>query len=162
MKGQVSHITYKVIISKDSNDNWRKVRMKPVKAVVKSMTVSRNVTEVYNYFKNMKNLEVGGQITSLQKSNDDDWWTFDHAVAGKSKIKLVNSIEKYGMLDHQFVGGGLTWDVYVRVVPNKEGSTTTWIFVKPDGLTDIQFEEQLKNYDSEIEKWKSALESIST
>jgi len=39
---------------------------------------------------------------------------------------------------------------------------TTWLFVKPDSLTDIQFEEQLKNYDSEIEKWKSALESIST
>jgi hypothetical protein len=36
------------------------------------------------------------------------------------------------------------------------------VFVKPDGLTDIQFEEQLKNHDSEIEKWKSALESIST
>jgi hypothetical protein len=136
--------------------------MKPVKAVVKSMTVNRNVTEVYNYFENMKNLEVGGQITSLQKSNDNDWWTFDHAIAGKSKMKLVSSIEKYGILDHQFVGGGLTWDVYVRVVPNKEGSTITWLFVKPDGLTDIQFEEQLKNYDSEIEKWRSALESIST
>jgi hypothetical protein len=40
--------------------------MKPVKAVVKSMTVSRNVTEVYNYFEIMKNLEVGGQITSCK------------------------------------------------------------------------------------------------
>ena len=109
----------------------------------------------------MKNLEVGGQISSLQKSNDD-WWTFNHAIAGKSKMKLVNSIKKYGILDHQFVGGTLTWDVYVRMVPNKEGSTTTWIFVKPDGLNDIQFEEQMKNFDSEIEKWKSALEAVPT
>jgi hypothetical protein len=119
MKGQLSYTQYKITISKNNNDNWQKVIMKPVKAIVKSMTESRNVTEVYNYFENMKNLEVGGQITSLQKSNNDGWWTFDHAIAGKSKINLVNSIEKYGILDHQFLGGGLTWDVYVRVVPNK-------------------------------------------
>jgi hypothetical protein len=92
--------------------------MKSVKAIVKSITVSRNVNEVYSFFENMKNLEVGGQISSLQKSNDDDWWTFNHAIAGKSKMKLVNSIKKYGILDHQFVGGALTWDVYVRMVPN--------------------------------------------
>jgi len=47
------------------------------------------------------------------------------------------------------VGGGLTWNVYVRTVPNKEGSTTTWAFVKPDGLTDTLFEEQMINFDTE-------------
>jgi len=56
------------------------------------------------------------------------------------------------------VGGGLTWNVYVRTVP-KKGSTTTWIFVKPDGLTDTLFEEQMINFDTEIDKWKSALEN---
>jgi hypothetical protein len=45
--------------------------MKPVKAVVKSMTVNRNVTEVYNYFEHEKP-GSRGQITSLQKSNDND------------------------------------------------------------------------------------------
>jgi len=38
----------KITISKNIKDNCQKVIMKPVKAVVKSITVSRNVTEVYN------------------------------------------------------------------------------------------------------------------
>lgn len=37
----------------------------------------------------------------------------------ESPRKLVNSIEKFGMLDHQFVGSVPTWAVYVRMVPNK-------------------------------------------
>lgn len=53
----------------------------------------------------------------------------------------------------------MTWNVYVRTVPNKEGSTTTWVFVKPDGLTDTLFEEQMINFDTEIDKWKSALQN---
>ena len=132
--------------------------MKPVKVIVKIMTVTRNANDVYRFFENMKSLEVGGEISALQESSDG-WWTFDHAIAGKSRMKHINSVEKYWILDHIFVGGGLTWNVYARTVPNKEGSTTTWIFVKPDGLTDIQFEEQMKNFDSEIDKWKSALEN---
>jgi hypothetical protein len=132
--------------------------MKPVKVVVKMMTVTRNPNEVYSFFENMKSLEVGGEINALQESSDG-WWTFDHATAGKSRMKHINSVEKYLILDHIFVGGGLTWIVCARTVPNNEGSTATWIFVKPDGLTDIQFEEQLKNFDSEIDKWKSALEN---
>ena len=77
---------------------------------------------------------VGGHlITQLQESQ---WWG-------------TNSAEKYGILNHIFVGGGLTWNVYVRTVPNKEGSTTTWVFAKPDGLTDTLFEEQMINFDTE-------------
>ena len=56
-------------------------------------------------------------------------------------------------------GRRIDMDVYVRTVPNKEGSTTTWVFVKPDGLTDTLFEEQIINFDSEINKRKSALEN---
>jgi hypothetical protein len=55
--------------------------------------------------------------------------------------------------------GGLTLECIIRTVPNKEGSTTTWVFVKPDGLTDTLFEEQMTKFDSEIDKWKSALEN---
>ena len=35
-------------------------------------------------------------------------------------------------LDHIFVGGGLEWNIYMRVVPNVEGSTTTWTSMRPD------------------------------
>jgi hypothetical protein len=44
------------------------------------------------------------------------------------------------------------------VHPNGNGSTITWTFIKPDGLSDEQFKEQLKNFDSEIDAWRKALE----
>ncbi|MFY9872384.1 MAG: hypothetical protein WAK17_21955 [Candidatus Nitrosopolaris sp.] len=39
------------------------------------------------------------------------------------------------------------WHVFVRIIPNEDGSTVTWTFVKPDG-----------NFDSETSNWKSTLE----
>lgn len=71
-----------------------------------------------------------------------------------SFIDLAN----FGILDHEFVGGGLEWKVYVRVIPIEEGSTTTWTFIKPDGLTDEQFQEQLKGFDVEVNNWQKYLE----
>jgi hypothetical protein len=52
----------------------------------------------------------------------------------------------------------IEWNVYVRVLPNGNGSTITWTFIKPDGLSDEQFKEQLKSFDSEIDAWRKALE----
>ena len=68
-------------------------------------------------------------------------------------------MQELGIIDHVFAGIGLIWQVYVRIVPNHHGSTVTWTFVKPDGLNDKQFEEQLTVFDIEIEGWKKALES---
>ena len=47
---------------------------------------------------------LSGAIKSLIK-NEDGWWTFDHNVAGKSKMNL-NDVPQYGILDHIFMGGG--------------------------------------------------------
>ena len=51
-------------------------------------------------------------------------------VAGKGKMK-VTPVSEFGILDHEFEGADLKWKVYVRVVPNEEGSTTTWTFMRP-------------------------------
>jgi hypothetical protein len=77
--------------------------------------------------------------------NDIEWLCF-----------LIN--EMFKILDHIFQGAGLEWTVYVRVLPNGNGSTITWTFIKPDGLGDEQFKEQLKSFDSEIDAWRRALE----
>ncbi len=68
------------------------------------------------------------------------------------------SVPEFGILDHIFVGRRLEWHVFVRIIPNEDGSTVTWTFIKPDGLSEDQFEEQLANFDTEISNWKSALE----
>jgi hypothetical protein len=130
--------------------------MAPRKVIVKVLTVNKPAKQVFEFFSDVKNMEIGGAIKSVTKS-DDDWWEFNHTVAGKGKMK-VTPVPNLGILDHEFVGAGLEWNVYVRVVPNEEGSTTTWTFMRPDGLTDEQFQEQLKGFDEEVNKWQKHLD----
>ncbi|HXV45388.1 MAG TPA: hypothetical protein VD736_01815 [Nitrososphaera sp.] len=128
------------------------------KVVVKTMTVNRSVDDVFDFFEEVKkNMEVGGAAKSVVKGSDG-WWMFDHVVAGRAKIKHV-PFRQAGVLVHIFIGGGLEWKVYVRIVPNQGGSTVIWTFVRPDGLIDEQFEDQLNTgFDHEIALWKDALE----
>jgi hypothetical protein len=105
----------------------------PKPVIVKTMTVNKKTDIVHNFFDNMKYMDMGGAIRpgSLRKGNDG-WWTFYHNIAGESRMKHISD-PKFGILDHTFIGGGLEWHVFVRIIPNEDGSTVTWTFVKPDG-----------------------------
>jgi hypothetical protein len=132
----------------------------PRKVIVKTMTVSRSTDTVFEFFKNVKNMESGGILKDIIKGEEDGWWKF-RTPAGEAKLKLDRVKQELGIMDHVFVGNGLVWQVYVRIVPNQHGSTASWTFIRPDGLDDKQFEEQLAVFDTEIEGWKKTLESIS-
>jgi hypothetical protein len=123
------------------------------------MTVtSRNPEEVFDFFADVKkSMKVGEAAKSVTKQADG-WWTFDHVVAGRSKMKHISAMRDAGVLDHVFVGGGLEWQVYVRIVPNQLGATVAWMFMRPDGLDDEEFERQLGGFDREIVLWRNALE----
>ena len=127
----------------------------PRKVIVKIMTVSRSADTVFEFFKNIKNMESGGILKDITKENG--WWKFN-TPTGEAKLKLDRVEQELGVIDHVFVGSGLVWQVYIRIVPNQQGSTASWTFIRPDGLDDKQFEEQLAVFDIEIEGWKKALE----
>ena len=109
----------------------------PKPVIVKTMTVNKKTGIVHNFFDNMKYMETGGAIRpgSLTKGNDV-WWTFYHNIAGGSRMKYISD-PKFGILDHIFIGGGLEWHVFVRIIPNEDGSTVTWTFIKPGLATTI-------------------------
>jgi len=127
----------------------------PRKVIVKTLVTKRNLTDTFDFFDNVKNWETGGALKSINKGNNG-WWSVDTPL-GNSKVK-PRSNKQFGILDHDFIGGGLSWTVFVRVTPNESGSTVTWTFVCPANMSEDQFEEQLKNFDHEINGWKKALE----
>jgi hypothetical protein len=128
----------------------------PRKVIVKTMNVNRSTDTVFEFFENLKNVESGGIFKDITRG-EDGWWEFN-TPTGEAKLKIDRAVRELGILDHVFVGNGLVWQVYVRIVPNQHGSTTSWTFIRPDGLDDKQFEEQLAAFDIETEGWKKALE----
>ncbi|HEX6562547.1 MAG TPA: hypothetical protein VF016_11030 [Nitrososphaera sp.] len=129
----------------------------PRKVIIKMLTTIKSAQEAFVYFEDMKNMEAGGAIKLLVKTGDGEWWSGDTPV-GEARIRHTLVSKEHGILDHVFAGQGLTWDVYVRVMPNKSGATVSWTFVRPEGMTDVQFEEQLEAFDVEIANWKRDLE----
>lgn len=128
----------------------------PRKIITKTMTVIKNYKEVFDFFENVKNWETGGALRSISKGNDG-WWSFQ-TPSGNAKVK-IHSNREFGILDHDFIGGGITWNVHARIVPNGKGSTISWTFICPENMSEEEFEEQLKNFDMEIINWKKALGS---
>src|SRR5215831_6376519 len=101
--------------------------------IIQAITVKQKEEIVHNFFDNMKYMEMGCAIRpgSLTKGNDG-WWTFYHNIAG-SRMKHISD-PKFGILDHVFIGGGLEWHVFVRIIPNEDGSTVTWTFIKAEDM----------------------------
>ena len=128
----------------------------PRSVIVKTLLTKKDTKNTFEFFKNLKNWESGGALKNIRK--EDGWWHADTPF-GQAKIRLRED-ERFGILDHDFVGGGGSWTVFCRVTPNESGSTVTWTFIRPEPMTQAQFEEQLKNFDVEMQGWKKALESI--
>ncbi|MDN5866828.1 MAG: hypothetical protein L0H55_05445 [Candidatus Nitrosocosmicus sp.] len=135
------------------------IETEPQKTIVKIMVSEESNDKVFDFFEDAKNLEIGGAISNVVKEMDE-WYSFNHKVAGNARLKISSKNRELGILDHLFEGGGLSWTVYVRIINNGYGSTTSWTFLKPNGLADKQFEEQLKGFDVEIENWNKHLSSI--
>ena len=130
---------------------------KPRKIIVKAMTVNRSPGDVFEFFENVKNWESGGALNSIAQE-DGEWWTFQTPV-GPGRLRLRPNKDLL-TLDHDFVAGGVSWDVHSRVIPNAKGSSVTWTFICPENLSDEQFREQLNsNFEMEIRGWRKALEN---
>ena len=128
----------------------------PRSIIVKTMITTKDVKTTFNFFTNLKNWESGGALKNIRKSNED-WWLCDSPF-GEAKFRL-RSNEQFGILDNDFIGSGGEWTVFSRVIPNESGSTVSWLFIRPEAMTQEQFEGQLKNFDNEIKGWQKALES---
>ena len=128
----------------------------PGSVIAKTMVVDESPNKVLEFFLNPPNWEHGGALENIHQI-DKEWWGADTPF-GLAKLRL-RPLKEFGIFDHDFVGGGGEWTVFCRVTPNGRGSTTSWLFIKPDGMPHEQFESQLKNFDKEMDGWKKAIEA---
>ncbi len=75
------------------------------------------------------------------KMTSDGWWSFS-TPRGNAKLKF-NENKSLGILDHMFIDKESKWDVSMRIVSSGDESEVIITLIKPDELTDEQFNERM-------------------
>ena len=102
-------------------------------------------------------LQVPPKMMPDAKLNDDGWWMFT-GPHGKSRLKF-NENKSLGILDHQYIDEGSSWNVPMRVVTSGDFSEILMTLNKPDELTDEQFDQRVSEVGEMIIAMKNIIES---
>ncbi len=76
------------------------------------------------------------------KQNGDGSWSFS-TPRGNANLKFMHN-KTFGILDHLYVDDETSWDVPMRVVSNGDESEVIITLVKPDVLTNEQFDKRME------------------
>ena len=117
-----------------------------------SIIVKKKTGEVFDAI-----LQVPPKMMPDAKMNDDGWWLFT-GPHGKSRLKF-NENKSLGILDHQYVDEGSSWNVPMRVVSSGDFSEVMMTLNQPDELTDEQFEQRVSEVGEMIVTMKNIIES---
>ena len=90
------------------------------------------------------------------KQNGDGSWSFS-TQRGNANLKFKHN-KNFGILDHMYKDEESLWNVPMRVVPSGDESEIIVTIVKPDTLTDDQFEERMKEINELFENLKQIIE----
>ena len=104
-------------------------------------------------------LEIPPKMMPDAKINDDGWWFFT-GPHGESRLKF-NENKSLGILDHQYIDEGSSWDVPMRVVSNGDFSEVVMTLNKPDEINDVQFDQRVSEIGEMIVTMKNIIESDS-
>jgi len=119
-----------------------------------SIIVKKKTGEVFDAI-----LQVPPKMMSDAKMNDDGWWLFT-GPHGKSQLKFHEN-KSLGILDHQYIDEGSSWNVPMRVVSSGDFSEVMMTLNQPDELTDEQFEQRVSKVGEMIVTMKNIIESDS-
>ena len=101
------------------------------------MSVNKKTGDVFDAI-----LEAPPKIMPDATKNEDGSWSFS-TPRGNANLKFMEN-KNLGVLDHLYRDDEATWDVPMKVVPSGEDSEVIVTLVKPDVLTDDQFDERVQ------------------
>ncbi|MFM9875318.1 MAG: hypothetical protein ACKVN8_02940 [Nitrosarchaeum sp.] len=90
------------------------------------------------------------------KMTSDGWWSFS-TPRGNAKLKF-NENKSLGILDHMFIDKESKWDVPMRIVSSGDESEVIITLIKPDELTDEQFNERMIEIEQVFRNMKKIIE----
>ncbi len=90
------------------------------------------------------------------KMTSDGWWSFS-TPRGNAKLKF-NENKSLGILDHMFIDKDSKWDVPMRIISNGDESEVIITLIKPDELTDDQFNERMIEIEQVFKNMKKIIE----
>ena len=115
------------------------------------MSVNKKTGDVFDAI-----LEAPPKIMPDATKNEDGSWSFS-TPRGNANLKFMEN-KTLGVLDHLYRDDEATWDVPMKVVPSGEDSEVIVTLVKPDVLTDDQFDERVQEIGNVFANLKAIIE----
>jgi len=115
------------------------------------LTVGRKTGDVFDAI-----LESPPKMMPDAKKNTDGSWSF-LTPRGIANLKFKQN-KTFGILDYLYVDNETSWDIPMRVVSSGEESEVIITLVKPDILTDEQFEERMNEIEIIFNNLKEIIE----
>ena len=116
-----------------------------------SISVNRKTGDTFDAVLNCPPKMMPDAIMTL-----DGWWSFS-TPRGIAKLKFKEN-KSFGILDHMFIDSESKWDVPMRVISNGNEYEIIITLIKPDELTDEQFNERMFEIDRVFVNMKKIIE----
>lgn len=101
-------------------------------------------------------LNAPPKMMSDAKKSPDGWWSF-MTPRGLAKLKF-NENKSLGILDHMYIDDESKWNVPMRVISSGDESEVIITLVKPNEITDKQFNERMDEIGRVFETLKELIE----
>ena len=101
-----------------------------------SFTVQRKTGDAFDAI-----LNAPAKMMSDAVKSNDGWWSFN-TPKGKARLKF-NENKQFGILDPTYIDDESKWNMPMRVIPNGEESEIVITLIKPDNVSDEQFNQRM-------------------
>lgn len=122
-------------------------------------SINRSQLDVYHFVSDLKNMPVWATSFAKSIQQEDGIWTLQTDL-GPLQIRIVPQ-NPFGILDH-YVSPTPGVDVYVpmRVVPSGGGSEMIFTLFQQMGMSDEQFENDLRMVRQDLDTLKRVMENF--
>ncbi|WP_413559561.1 SRPBCC family protein [Bdellovibrio sp. HCB209] len=124
-----------------------------------SISINRNVNDVYSFMSNPENMPLwaAGLSKAKMEKSGDEW--IAQSPMGKVKVRFAEK-NKFGVVDHDVtLPSGEVNHNPLRAVRNGDGTEVTFTLYRLPRMTDIDFENDSKAVQKDLEQLKRVLEN---